>query len=75
MRKATSDDPAQRYDDANRLARDVQRFLAAERVDAYRENLFERALRIYRRHRPLVLLIVVYLVVRLVLILWRTCSD
>jgi serine/threonine protein kinase len=75
VRKATSDDPAGRYDDANKLARDVQRFLAAERVDAHRENLLEQALRIYRRHRPLVLLIAVYLVVRLVLILWRARSD
>ncbi|MGQ0641954.1 MAG: serine/threonine-protein kinase [Gemmatimonadaceae bacterium] len=72
VRKATASEPAQRYDDASRLARDVLRFLAAERVDAYRENLWEQALRLYRRHRPLVLLILVYLIVRLLLIFWRT---
>lgn len=75
VRKATSDVAIERYADAGKLARDVQRFLAAERVDAHRENLLERALRIYRRHRPLVLLILVYLLVRLVLILWRAGSE
>jgi serine/threonine protein kinase len=75
VRKATSVVPADRYDDASRLARDVMRFLAAERVDAYRENLFEQAQRLYRRHRPLVLLILVYLIVRLLLIFWRARSE
>jgi hypothetical protein len=71
VRKATAQDVGERYDDASRLARDVLRFLAAERLDAYRENILEQALRVYRRHRPLVLLVVAYLVMRLVLILWQ----
>jgi serine/threonine protein kinase len=75
VRRATLADPTQRYRDAGDLARDVLRFLAAERVEAYRENLLEQTLRLYRRHRPLVLLILVYLVVRLVLIFWRARTN
>lgn len=72
IRKATAEAPRDRYDDAARLARDVLRFLAAERLDAYRENVLEQAIRLYRRHRPLVLLVLAYLVMRLVLILWQS---
>jgi serine/threonine protein kinase len=71
VRKATSDDPVGRYVDAAELSRDVQRFLSAERVEAHRENLWEQSLRLYRRHRPLVLLILAYLLARLGLILWQ----
>ncbi len=75
VRKATDADPDRRYTDAAQFAADVMRFLAAEPVAAHRENLLERALRIYRKHRPLVLLIAVYLLVRFVLLLWRTESQ
>jgi eukaryotic-like serine/threonine-protein kinase len=74
VRKATRLEPAERYADASALARDVLRFLAADRVEAHRENLLERALRVYRRHRPLVLLILAYLLARLILILWQSAN-
>jgi serine/threonine protein kinase len=69
--KATALGVSDRYDDAARLSRDVLRFLAAERLEAYRENILEQALRVYRRHRPLVLLVMAYLLMRLLLILWQ----
>ncbi len=74
LRKAKSVEPAGRYADAEVLAKEVLRFLAAERVLAYRENLVEQTLRLYRRHRTLVLIVAAYLVVRLILILWQAKS-
>jgi serine/threonine protein kinase len=71
IQKATAAEPRDRYDDAARLARDVLRFLASERLEAYRENFLEQGMRLYRRHRPLVLLVAAYLVMRLALILWQ----
>lgn len=71
VQKATSTTPDGRYSDAGELSRDVLRFIAAERVDAHRENVFEQTLRLYRRHRPLVLLIAAYILMRLILILWQ----
>ena len=71
LRKATRAGPSGRYADAEVLAKDVLRFLAAERVLAHRENLLEQTLRLYRRHRTLVLIVAAYLVVRLILILWQ----
>ncbi|MGH7714100.1 MAG: serine/threonine-protein kinase, partial [Gemmatimonadaceae bacterium] len=53
VRKATAADATGRYGDASQLSKDVLRFLAAERVDAHRENVLERTLRLCRRHRPL----------------------
>ncbi len=72
VRKATNGDPAGRYADASQLSKDVLRFLGAERVAAHRENVFEQTLRLYRRHRPIVLLIAAYLLARIVLILWQS---
>jgi len=71
LRKATSVEPSARYSDAADFAKDVLRFLAAERVRAHRENLLEQTLRLYRRHRILVLIVAAYLAVRLALILWQ----
>ncbi|MEW5916475.1 MAG: hypothetical protein AB1762_08725, partial [Gemmatimonadota bacterium] len=73
--KATASSVSDRYDDASRLARDVLRFLAAERLEAYRENILEQTLRVYRRHRPLVLLVLAYLLMRLLLILWQARAQ
>lgn len=74
VHKATSVAPGGRYADAAELSKDIVRFLGAERVDAHRENVLEQTLRLYRRHRPLVLLIAAYLLMRLLLILWRSRS-
>jgi len=74
LRKATSVEPAARYADAEALAKDVFRLLAAERVQAHRENFLEQTLRLYRRHRMLVLLVAAYLLVRLILLLWQAST-
>jgi hypothetical protein len=39
-------------------------------VDAYRENIFERLGRIYARYRLPILLVLVYMVIRVILLLW-----
>jgi serine/threonine-protein kinase len=75
LRKSTSVEPAARYADAEHLAQDILRFLSTAPVEAYRENLFEQTLRLYRRHRTLVLIVVAYLIVRLVLLLWQANSN
>lgn len=50
-RKAMAFQKADRYATALALAEDVQRYLAGEPVEAYRENVWERAGRWVRRHR------------------------
>ena len=69
--KATNPDPSGRYGSAEALADDVQRWLDAEPVSAYREPPWERAARLYQRHQALVLLLATYMVVRLLLFWWR----
>jgi len=67
--KARDDDPTRRYQSAQELAADVQRFLSGRAVGAHREPLGERLQRVYRRHRVPILLVLTYLAVR-VLLLW-----
>jgi eukaryotic-like serine/threonine-protein kinase len=69
--RATAPSPADRYPTATALATDVQRWLDAEPVDAYRENPFERATRFYVRNRPLILLLLTYAIIRVTILLWR----
>jgi serine/threonine protein kinase len=56
--------PEGRYPGALELAADVRRFRDGQPVSVYRENLAERAGRLYRRYRAAVLLVVAYLVMR-----------
>ncbi len=49
--KAMHLDPAARYDTANALAEDIERFLADEPVSAYQEPTSQRFTRLVRRHR------------------------
>ena len=63
--KATNPDPSGRYGSAEALADDVQRWLDAEPVSAYREPPWERTVRFYQRQQALVLLLATYMVVRL----------
>ena len=62
---ATNPDPSGRYGSAEALADDVQRWLDAEPVSAYREPPWERTVRFYQRQQALVLLLATYMVVRL----------
>jgi serine/threonine protein kinase len=65
--KAASSDRSTRYATALELSADVERFLAAEPVLAYRETVLERLGRVAARHQTLVLLVVAYLVMRILL--------
>ena len=69
--RATASDASDRYPTASALAADVRRWLDAEPVEAYRENVLERAARFYARNRPLILLLLTYAIVRLTILLWR----
>jgi serine/threonine protein kinase len=69
--RATAFDPARRYPGAERLAEDLRRWLDGEKVEAHHETPVEMALRIYRRHQVLILLLLAYAVVRITILLWR----
>jgi serine/threonine protein kinase len=60
----------QRYADVSALVRDVNQFREGAPVDAYRESPLERLARVYRRHRVPITLVLVYMVVRVILLLW-----
>jgi serine/threonine protein kinase len=68
--KATSSDPAQRYQTVQQLALDVSRYLDGLAVAAHRESLLEKSLRFYRRYRFFILLILAYLVMRMLLLIF-----
>jgi len=53
-RRALARDPQQRYASARELVDEIQRWLADEPVQAYRETPAERLRRWSRRHKPLV---------------------
>jgi eukaryotic-like serine/threonine-protein kinase len=66
--KAASTIPAERYPTVQELAHDVSRYLDGLAVTAYRETLFEKAGRFYRRYRFFILLIATYLVMRVLIL-------
>ena len=67
-RKAQSPDPASRYQSVAALAADVNRYLAGRAVEAHREPLVDRLVRIGRRHRLPILLVLTYMVARVLLL-------
>jgi serine/threonine protein kinase len=69
-RRARATNPADRYASAAAMAKEVERFRDGEPVEAYRENVFERLVRIYNRYRVPIILVLVYMVVRVILLLW-----
>lgn len=69
--KATELEQARRYASVTALATDVRAFLDQSPVSAYRETPWERLTRMYRRHEPLVLLLIAYIVMRVVFLAWR----
>jgi len=70
--RATNVDPAARYTDAAALAADVRRFVDGQAVLAHRETGVERAARLARTYRTPLVLVLTYLVVRIVLLFWRS---
>jgi serine/threonine protein kinase len=69
-RQASAGDRAVRYATVSALAEDIARFRGGEPVAAYRESVGERMLRLYRRYELPIVLALVYMVVRIVLLLW-----
>jgi serine/threonine protein kinase len=70
--KAMAQEPQSRYSSAQALAYDVAGYLDGLPVSAYPEGILERAVRIASRNRVAVVLVLAYLVMRILLILWRT---
>ena|SRR5687768_2248869 len=69
--RATATNPSARYATVDALADDVRHWLDGEAVSAYRESALEKAGRFYRRNKALILLLLAYIVVRLVILVWR----
>jgi serine/threonine-protein kinase len=69
--KARRPDVADRYQDVTSLAADLARFRNQESVEAYRESVSERAVRLYRRYELPILLLVAYVVMRFALLVFR----
>ena len=68
--RATAGNPADRYQTALELAREVQLFLDGDPVLAYPERLFEKARRVLMRNQIAALLILAYIVLRILLFLF-----
>jgi len=64
-------EPQSRYASAQELATDVANYLDGLPVRAYPEGFFGRAGRLIARNRVAVVLVLAYLVMRIVLLLWR----
>jgi serine/threonine protein kinase len=69
-RHARAPQAEQRYETVQGLARDVTRFREGAPVGAYRESVWEQLARVYQRHRLPITLVLVYMVVRVILVLW-----
>jgi len=63
-------EPQGRYASAREVGADVERFVDGLPVDAYRESIFERGARVFARTRMLVGLILVYMLVRVLILLF-----
>jgi serine/threonine protein kinase len=66
--RATAPAPADRYETAEELAADVERYLDGERVGAHQEGAWEKAARLFARYRTPILIVVTYLFVRALLL-------
>ncbi len=69
--RAMAADPAARYPDALALRDDLARFQDGLAVEAHRETLVERLGRFVSRYRTPIVLVLAYLVMRMVVLLWR----
>jgi serine/threonine protein kinase len=67
--KAMAADPTARYQAAGEMTDDIECYLNGAPVLAYSEGLFERAARIYARHRTAIVLVAAYLLMRVLFIL------
>jgi serine/threonine protein kinase len=68
--KAMAADPNARYQSAREMTADITHYLTGEPVSAYPEGLLERSGRVFARHRTAVVLVAVYLIMRVLFILF-----
>jgi eukaryotic-like serine/threonine-protein kinase len=68
--RAMATDPAARYQSAAAFATDLTRYRHGDRVEAYRESLWERGRRLVSRYRVPIGLVLAYMLMRVALILW-----
>jgi eukaryotic-like serine/threonine-protein kinase len=73
--KAAAANTKDRYPSVSALNEDLSRFLDGQPVSAYRENFLQRAQRFYRRYQAAILLILMYLVMRVLFILYPRHSG
>jgi serine/threonine protein kinase len=69
--KAMAATPAARYADVPAMSADIDRFLDGQPVQAYPESALERLVRVGSRHRTAIILILAYVLMRLLLLLFR----
>ena len=68
--KAMAADPNARYQSGREMTADITHYLNGELVSAYTEGLLERSGRVFVRHRTAVVLVAVYLIMRVLFILF-----
>ena len=68
--KAMAADPYTRYQSAREMTADITHYLKGEPVSAYPEGLLERSGRVFARHRTAIVLVAVYLIMRVLFILF-----
>jgi len=68
--RAMAPDPTARYASVRELSSDVAKYLGGLPVTAYPEGVFERASRVFARHRVAIVLVGAYLLMRLLFILF-----
>jgi serine/threonine protein kinase len=73
-RKATQQDPNDRYERAMDVAADLNRYREGLPVDAYRESWLERGGRVARKHQLPLALVAAYVVMRIILLLFSDGS-
>ena len=66
--KAMAARPADRYESAEQMSEDVERFLDGQPVEARPENLLERGARLLAKYQALVWIILAYLLIRLAIL-------
>jgi serine/threonine protein kinase len=69
--KARHQDASARYQSVELFAADLARFRNQDPVEAYRESVSERVVRLYRRYELPILLLLAYVVMRFVLLVWQ----
>ena len=68
--KAMAAEMSARYSSVQELAADIGKYLDDMPVSAYRENIFERLVRLVNRNRVAVVLVLAYLLMRMLFILF-----